>query len=62
MNHKQRFGWKVQIEQDQKLSNNEIKELLEEAPRIVADAIRRGWITPPKYKLTSAQIDNLMRR
>jgi len=32
------------------------------APKLVERAILRGWIQPPRYKLTDAQIDNLMRR
>ena len=47
---------------EDKLSDKEVRELREEAPAIVAKAIKRGWISPPKYRLTESQIDSLMRR
>jgi len=43
------------------LSRTQANRLLD-APRLVERAILKGWIQPPKYKLTDAQIDNLMRR
>ena len=51
-----------EVQGDPKLSDAEVKELLVMAPKLVERAILRGWIQPPKYKLTDAQIDNLMRR
>lgn len=47
---------------EDKLSDQEVRELREQAPTIVAKAIQRGWITPPKFSLTEAQVDSLMRR
>ncbi len=35
---------------------------LETEVGVTGVAILNGWIQPPKYKLTDAQIDNLMRR
>lgn len=40
----------------------EIRKLIEDAPRLVADAIRRGWISPPKFTLTDAQIESSLKR
>jgi hypothetical protein len=51
-----------EVQGDPKLSDAEVRELLEAAPKLVYRAILNGWIKPPKYKLTDAQIDNLMRR
>ena len=51
-----------EVQGDSKLSDAEVRELLDDAPRLVERAILKGWIQPPKYKLTDAQIDNLMRR
>jgi hypothetical protein len=51
-----------EVQGDPKLSDTEVRDLLEAAPRMVERAILKGWIQPPKYKLTDAQIDNLMRR
>lgn len=51
-----------EVQGDPKLSDAEVRELLDDAPRLVERAILKGWIRPPKYKLTDAQIDNLMRR
>jgi hypothetical protein len=51
-----------EVKGDPKLSDAEVKDLLSEAPLIVERAILKGWIQPPRYKLTDAQIDNLMRR
>ena len=47
---------------EDKLSDQEVRELREQAPTIIAKAIKRGWITPPKFRLTEAQVDSLMRR
>ena len=46
----------------QEQTDAEIRKLLEEAPKIVADAIRRGWIRPPKFRLTDAQIESSLKR
>lgn len=46
----------------QEQTDAEIRKLLEEAPRIVSDAIRRGWIRPAKFKLTDAQIESSLKR
>ena len=51
-----------EVKGDPKLSDAEVKELLVMAPKLVERAILRGWIQPPRYRLTDAQIDNLMRR
>ena len=51
-----------EVQGDPKLSDAEVRELLDDAPRLVERAILKGWIQPPKYRLTDAQIDNLMRR
>ena len=47
---------------EDKLSDQEVRELREQAPIIIAKAIKRGWITPPKFRLTEAQVNSLMRR
>lgn len=47
---------------EDKLSDQEVRELRDQAPTIIAKAIKRGWITPPKFRLTEAQVDSLMRR
>lgn len=49
------------IKEDQ-LTDKEIRELREQAPTLIAKAIKRGWITPPKFQLTEGQIESLMRR
>lgn len=40
----------------------EMRKLLVEAPEIVANAIARGWIKPPKFRLTDAQIESSLKR
>lgn len=47
---------------EDKLTDKEVRELREQAPTLIAKAIKRGWISPPKYRLTENQIDSLMRR
>lgn len=47
---------------EDKLSDKEVKEILKEAPELISRAIKRGWIQPPKYRLTETQIDSFMRR
>ena len=47
---------------EDKLSDCEVKDILKEAPDLIARAIKRGWIQPPKYRLTENQIDSFMRR
>lgn len=47
---------------EDKLTDQEVRELREQAPTLIAKAIKRGWISPPKYRLTENQIDSLMRR
>ena len=46
----------------QEQTDAEIRKLIEDAPRLVADAIRRGWIRPPKFRLTDAQIESSLKR
>lgn len=48
--------------QEDKLTDKEVRELREQAPTLIAKAIKRGWISPPRYRLTETQIDSLMRR
>ncbi len=48
--------------QEDTLTDQEVRELREQAPTLIAKAIKRGWISPPKYRLTETQIDSLMRR
>lgn len=47
---------------EDKLTDQEVRELREQAPTLIAKAIKRGWISPPRYRLTENQIDSLMRR
>ncbi len=48
--------------QEDNLTDQEVRELREQAPTLIAKAIKRGWISPPRYRLTETQIDSLMRR
>jgi hypothetical protein len=50
------------LPEPKQLSNEEIKDLLMQAPQLVQIGILRGWIKPPKFQLTSAQIASLARR
>ena len=47
---------------EDKLTDQEVRELREQDPTLIAKAIKRGWISPPRYRLTENQIDSLMRR
>jgi hypothetical protein len=46
----------------QEQTDAEMKKLLAEAPAIVENAIARGWIKPPKFRLTDAQIESSLKR
>lgn len=46
----------------QEQTDAEIRQLIAEAPQIVANAIARGWIRPPKFRLTDAQIESSLKR
>lgn len=50
------------LPEPKQLSNSEVKELLADAPRLVQVAILKGWMSPPRFQLTQAQIASLARR